>query len=191
MRIWRRVIGLFLLKRSASVFNGMQIRQILQMSAQTAAAPAAHPVRICCGSCCCLTSYGRINSFRAIPHNPKCRYGEQGTADAKPKAQIILDAAKVSAASGGNSEPKQGQRSRSARGFRPRSTMRVPQPDIIEHFGNADAVPQPPERCLSRQAGIVRCCLSLKFCRCFSTSVGNGLDRCGAFGRISLVEYYL
>ena len=39
--------------------------------------------------------------------------------------------------------------------------MRVPQPDIIEHFGNADAVPQPPERCLSRQAGIVRCCLKL------------------------------
>ena len=29
-----------------------------------------------------------------------------------------------------------------------RLTMRVPQPDIIEHFGNADAVPQPPERCL-------------------------------------------
>jgi len=26
--------------------------------------------------------------------------------------------------------------------------MRVPQPDIIEHFGNADAVPQPSERCL-------------------------------------------
>ena len=68
----------------------------------------------------------------------------------KPKAQIILDAAKVSAASGGNSEPKQGQRSQSARGFCPRSTMRVPQPDIIEHFGNADAVPQPPKRCLSR-----------------------------------------
>ena len=32
---------------------------------------------------------------------------------------------------------------------------------LIEHFGNADAVPQPPERCLSRQAGIVRGCLSL------------------------------
>ena len=78
---------------------------------------------------------------RAIPHNSKCRYGERGAADAKPKAQIILDAAKVSAASGGNSEPKQGQRSQSARGFCPRSTMRVPQPDIIEHFGNADAVP--------------------------------------------------
>ena len=87
---------------------------------------------------------------KAIPHNSKCRYGERGAADAKPKAQIILDAAKVSAASGGNSEPKQGQRSQSARGFCPRSTMRVPQPDIIEHFGNADAVPQLPERCLSR-----------------------------------------
>ncbi|MFR5588844.1 MAG: hypothetical protein ACLTKF_13540, partial [Subdoligranulum sp.] len=79
---------------------------------------------------------------KAIPHNSKCRYGERGAAAAKPKAQIILDAAKVSAASGGNSEPKQGQRSQSARGFCPRSTMRVPQPDIIEHFGNADAVPQ-------------------------------------------------
>ena len=87
---------------------------------------------------------------------------ERGAADAKPKAQIILDAAKVSAASGGNSEPKQGQRSQSARGFCPRSTMRVPQPDIIEHFGNADAVPQPPKRCLSRKAGIVRCCLRMK-----------------------------
>jgi len=63
---------------------------------------------------------------KAIPHNSKCRYGERGAADAKPKAQIILDAAKVS--------------------------------DIIEHFGNADAVPQLPERCLSRKAGIVRCC---------------------------------
>ncbi|MFZ2867810.1 MAG: hypothetical protein WAZ41_07960, partial [Gemmiger qucibialis] len=45
------------------------------------------------------------NVIRAIPHNSKCRYGERGAADAKPKAQIILDAAKVSAASGGNSEP--------------------------------------------------------------------------------------
>ena len=101
-------------------------------------------------------------SSKAIPHNSKCRYGERGAAAARPKAQIILDAAKVSAASGGNSEPKQGQRSQSARGFCPRSTMRVPQPDIIEHFGNADAVPQLPERCLSRKAGIVRCCLRMK-----------------------------
>ena len=106
-----------------------------------------------------VTDSFRKERVRAIPHNSKCRYGERGAADAKPKAQIILDAAKVSAASGGNSEPKQGQRSQSARGFCPRSTMRVPQPDIIEHFGNADAVPQPSERCLSRKAGIVRCCL--------------------------------
>ena len=109
--------------------------------------------------------WGRMGAggrYKAIPHNSKCRYGERGTADAKPKAQIILDAAKVSAASGGNSEPKQGQRSQSARGFCPRSTMRVPQPDIIEHFGNADAVPQLPERCLSRKAGIVRCCHKLR-----------------------------
>ena len=104
----------------------------------------------------------RPTQVKAIPHNSKCRYGERGAADAKPKAQIILDAAKVSAASGGYSEPKQGQRSQSARGFCPRSTMRVPQPDIIEHFGNADAVPQLPERCLSRKAGIVRCCLKSK-----------------------------
>ena len=97
--------------------------------------------------------------LEAIPHNFKCRYGERGAAAAKQKAQRILCAAKVSAAGGGYSEPKQGQRSQSARGFCPRSTMRVPQPDIIEHFGNADAVSQPPERCLSRQAGIVRCCL--------------------------------
>ena len=55
---------------------------------------------------------------KAIPHNYKCRCGERGAADAKPKAQICL----------------------------------------IEHFGNADAVPQLPERCLSRKAGIVRCC---------------------------------
>ncbi len=53
-----------------------------------------------------------------------------------------------------------GRRMRGA--FAPRSTMRVPQPDIIEYFGNADAVPQLPERCLSRKAGIVRCCLITK-----------------------------
>ena len=115
--------------------------------------------------------YTRVYHIKATPHNSKCRYGERGAAVAKPKAQIILDAAKVNAASGGNSEPKQGQRSQSARGFCPRSTMRVPQPDIIEYFGNADAVPQPPERCLSRKAGIVRCCLH------FSLSL-RGLHSC-------------
>ena len=110
---------------------------------------------------------------KAIPHNSKCRYGERGAADAKPKAQIILDAAKVGAASGGNSEPKQGQRSQSARGFCPRSTMRVPQPDIIEHFGNADAVPQPSERRLSRQAGIVRYYLNMGVCPLYQTATAS------------------
>ncbi len=55
-------------------------------------------------------------------------------------------------------EPKQGQRSQSAKSLCPRSTMRVPQPDIIVHFGNADAAPRSPDRRLSRKAGIVRYC---------------------------------
>ncbi|MDD6875995.1 MAG: hypothetical protein PUD46_10695 [Subdoligranulum sp.] len=42
---------------------------------------------------------------------------------------------------------------------------------IIEHFGNADAVPQLPERCLSRKAGIMRCCLK---CRASSTQKRGG-----------------
>ena len=111
--------------------------------------------------CACFLFTGAVGCFiiKAIPHNSKCRYGERGAADVKPKAQIILCAAKVSAAGGGYSEPKQGQRSQRARGFCPRSTMRVPQPDILEHFCNADGAPQPLERCLSRQAEIVRCCL--------------------------------
>ncbi|MFR5930969.1 MAG: hypothetical protein ACLUGI_10265 [Subdoligranulum sp.] len=79
-----------------------------------------------------------IFKIQAIPHNSKCRYGERGAANAKPKAQIILDAAKVSAASGGNSEPKQRAAVAECEGLLPRSTMRVPQPDIIEHFGNAE-----------------------------------------------------
>ena len=33
----------------------------------------------------------RKQKIRTIPHNSKCRYGERGAADAKPKAQIILD----------------------------------------------------------------------------------------------------
>ncbi|MFZ2119838.1 MAG: hypothetical protein WAU97_00195, partial [Gemmiger qucibialis] len=33
---------------------------------------------------------------------------------------------------------------------------------LIEHFGNADAVPQLPERCLSRKAGIMRYCLNIR-----------------------------
>ncbi|WP_294769805.1 hypothetical protein, partial [uncultured Gemmiger sp.] len=44
---------------------------------------------------------------------------------------------------------------------------------------NADAVPQPPERCLSRKAGIVRCCL-YSLAAIFTISVGNGLDHSGS-----------
>ncbi|MCF7633442.1 hypothetical protein L3K78_11425, partial [Oscillospiraceae bacterium SCCA1] len=54
-------------------------------------------------------------------------------------------------------------------GLLPRSTMRVPQPDIIEHFGNTDAVPQPPEQCLSRKAGIMRCCHKFETCFVFNS----------------------
>ena len=56
---------------------------------------------------------------------------------------------------------------------------------IICAFGLASAAPRSPYRHLEL------CGIALKFCRYFSTSVGNGLDRSGAFGRISLVEYYL
>jgi len=35
--------------------------------------------------------YRAVYKLKAIPHNSKCRYGERGAADAKPKAQIILD----------------------------------------------------------------------------------------------------
>ncbi|MFZ2867032.1 MAG: hypothetical protein WAZ41_03995 [Gemmiger qucibialis] len=69
--------------------------------------------------CSSSTSLLMGNGAKAIPHKSKCRYGERGATAAKTKAQIILDAAKVSAASGGNSEPNQGQRSQSARGFCP------------------------------------------------------------------------
>ncbi len=94
----------------------------------------------------CLQKQNTAQDFLAIPHNSKCRYGERGAADAKPKAQIILDAAKVSAASGGKQRTEAGAAVAECEGLLPRSTMRVPQPDIIEHFGNADAVPQLPER---------------------------------------------
>ena len=148
--LWFRVQG----RSSGFCHRNLSFPTRLRQTAHTR--PATVPDRLWAVVLVYQCSFFR---FKAIPHNSKCRYGERGAAVAKPKAQIILDAAKVSAASGGYSEPKQGQRSQSARGFCPRSTMRVAQPNIIEHFGNADAVPQPPERCLSRQAGIVRCCL--------------------------------
>ena len=49
-------------------------------------------------TCFCFPYWRQIKPYRralpcktrAIPHNSKCRYGERGAADAKPKAQIIL-----------------------------------------------------------------------------------------------------
>jgi len=43
-----------------------------------------------CGTPYRISPFGK-NFILAIPHNSKCRYGERGAADAKPKAQIILD----------------------------------------------------------------------------------------------------
>ena len=180
---------LFTTKPSVIVFRPTWKVNVKRM-VLTSSRKWGQPPAVVCSACCrCslkstshfVTQCNKLlqphHKLWAIPHNSKCRYGERGAADAKPKAQIILDAAKVSAASGGNSEPKQGQRSQSARGFCPRSTMRVPQPDIIEHFGNADAVPQPPKRCLSRKAGIVRCCL------CFFVFLFYPISRHCARGR--------
>ena len=72
-----------------------------------------------CVSLCTKNYYSSNQVYKAAPHNSKCRCGEREVQAAKQKAQIILCAAKVSAASGGCSEPKQGQRSQSARGFCP------------------------------------------------------------------------
>ena len=89
---------------------------------------------------------------RAIPHNSKCRYGERGAADAKPKAQIILDAAKVKRRQKWRKQRTEAGQVAECEVFAPKHDA-GPQPDIIEHFGNAgDAVPQLPERCLSRKA---------------------------------------
>ena len=79
----------------------------------------------------------------AIPHNSKCRYGERGAAAAKPKAQIILDVLSSILA----------------------TQMPYRTPSRSEALRSATAAcggswrGDPPERCLSRKAGIVRCCL--------------------------------
>ena len=81
--------------------------------------------------------------FWAISHNSKCRYGARGAADAKPKAQIILDVLSSILA----------------------TQMPCRTPSRSEALRSATAAcggswrGDPPERCLSRKAGIVRCCL--------------------------------
>ena len=142
-----------------------------------------------------------LKKLRATPHHSKCRYGERGAADAKPKAQIILDAAKVSAASGGNSEPKQGQRSQSARGFCPpkhdagtatrhyrafwqrRCRAAAAGAVLKPQGGNCAVLPRiSPDQTKSaqprRQAGAARLCAkakSLLFFLCFCLRNQNGV----------------
>ena len=82
-------------------------------------------------------------TLRAIPHNSKCRYGERGAAVAKPKAQIILCVLSSILA----------------------TQMPCRTPSRSEALRSATAAcggswrGDPPERCLSRKAGIMRCCL--------------------------------
>ena len=80
--------------------------------------------------------------LKATPHNSKCRYGERGAADAKPKAQIILDAAKVSAASGGNGEPKHdaGTATRHYRAFWQRRCRAAAAEAVLKPLGGNCAV---------------------------------------------------
>ena len=60
----------------------------------------------------------------------------------KPKAQMNTGCCKGERRQWRMQRTEAGGSGRRVRGaFAPRSTMRVPQPDIIEHFGNADAVP--------------------------------------------------
>ena len=93
--------------------------------------------------------------IRAIPHNSKCRYGERGAAAAKPKAQIILDVLSSILA----------------------TQMPCRTPSRSEALRSATAAcggswrGDPPKRCLSRKAGIVRCCLRYKKIRAFSAKV--------------------
>ena len=82
-------------------------------------------------------------TLRAIPHNSKCRYGERGAAAAKPKAQIILCVLSSILA----------------------TQMPCRTPSRSEALRSATAAcggswrGDPPERCLSRKAGIMRCFL--------------------------------
>ena len=116
----------------------------------------------------CATNFGIKNNrntaihcnvpvvfIRAIPHNSKYRYGERGAAAAKPKAQIILCVLSSILA----------------------TQMPCRTPSRSEALRSATAAcggswrGDPPERCLSRKAGIMRCCLKYKKIRAFSAKV--------------------
>ena len=86
-------------------------------------------------------------TLRAIPHNSKCRYGERGATAAKPKAQIILCVLSSILA----------------------TQMPCRTPSRSEALRSATAAcggswrGDPPERCLSRKAGLCGVALGMFF----------------------------
>ena len=84
----------------------------------------------------------KLQKGKVIPHNSKCRYSERGAVAAKPKTQIILDVLSSILA----------------------TQMPCRTPSRSEALRSATAAcggswrGDPPERCLSRKAGIMRCC---------------------------------
>ena len=113
------------------------------------------PPAVVCSACCrCslksashfVTQCNKLlqphHKLWATPHNSKCQYGERGAAAAKPKAQAILCVLASILA----------------------TQMLCRTPSRSEALRSATAAcggswrGDPPERCLSRQAGIVRCC---------------------------------
>ena len=72
-----------------------------------------------------------------------------------------------------------GRRVRGA--FAPEARCGYRNPTLSSIFGNADAVPQLPERCLSRKARIVRCCLS--FLRIWEILFGGFGAACASYSR--------
>ena len=107
------------------------------MTRQCSASRKTKTARI--SQCCDMRA---VYYARAIPHNSKCRYGARGAAAAKPKAQIILCVLSSILA----------------------TQMPCRTPSRSEALRSATAAcggswrGDPPERCLSRKAGILRCC---------------------------------
>ena len=100
----------------------------------------------------------RRNCQSAKPCRPECKKANGLFAANGKAAHFMWQCTRYFRAIPHNSKWRYGERGAADAKPKAQIILRVPQPDIIEHFGNADAVPQPPERCLSRQAGIVRCC---------------------------------
>ena len=62
----------------------------LHLSAPDTAAPGVAAACTRANSAFTFSPRRSLPTLKTIPHNSKCRYGERGAADAKPKAQIIL-----------------------------------------------------------------------------------------------------